>query len=210
MRFVCISRILFENPTISSEFILGKFLFTLFVSNNQVLNFCPLFLIEKFLLLKEDRISSTKSVIPKDFKSLSTLLFLLTGDDFADFPALETDKDRVKRTRGAKEQVQKEMQRIFKRRIELLEKLASDDTQAVIQNWDSLLARFTFEEQQLKTKNLQVNTIQKQNEENKLLERVFSKYQEVTSEIEALEGELQMHRNSRSMATKFCSTMNSA
>ena len=107
--------------------------------------------IEKFLLLKEDRISSTKSVIPKDFKSLSTLLFLLTGDDFADFPALETDKDRVKRTRGAKEHVQKEMQRIFKRRIELLEKLASDDTQAVIQDWDSLLARFTFEEQQLKT-----------------------------------------------------------
>ncbi len=53
-----------------------------------------------------------------------------------------------------------------------------------------------IEEQQLKTKNLQVNTIQKQNEENKLLERVFSKYQEVTSEIEALEGELQMHRNS--------------
>ncbi len=107
--------------------------------------------IEKFLLLKEDRISSTKSVIPKDFKSLSTLLFLLTGDDFSDFPALETDKDRVKRTRGAKEQVQKEMQRIFKRRIELLEKLASDDTQAVIQNWDDLLARFTFEEQQLKS-----------------------------------------------------------
>lgn len=50
------------------------------------------------------------------------------------------------------------------------------------------------EEQQQKTKNLQANTLQKQNEENKLLERVFSKYQEVSSEIETLEGELQTHR----------------
>ena len=52
------------------------------------------------------------------------------------------------------------------------------------------------EEQQQKTKNLQANTLQKQNEENKLLERVFSKYQEVTLEIETLEGELQTHRGS--------------
>ena len=52
------------------------------------------------------------------------------------------------------------------------------------------------EEQQQKTKNLQTNTLQKQNEENKLLERVFSKYQEVTSEIETLEGELLTHRGS--------------
>lgn len=53
-----------------------------------------------------------------------------------------------------------------------------------------------IEEQQQKTKSLQADTILKQNEENKLLERVFSKYQEVTSEIETLEGELQTHRNS--------------
>ena len=53
-----------------------------------------------------------------------------------------------------------------------------------------------IEEQQQKTKSLQADTILKQNEENKLLERVFSKYQEVTSEIETLDGELQTHRNS--------------
>lgn len=53
-----------------------------------------------------------------------------------------------------------------------------------------------IEEQQEKTKNLQADTLQKQNEENKLLERVFSKYQEITSEIETLESELQTHRAS--------------
>ena len=53
-----------------------------------------------------------------------------------------------------------------------------------------------IEEQQQKTKNLQNDTIQKQNEENRLLERVFSKYQEVTSEIGTLEGELHTHRAS--------------
>ncbi len=52
------------------------------------------------------------------------------------------------------------------------------------------------EEQRQKTKNLHADALQKQNEENKLLERVFSKYQEVTSEIETLEGELQTHRAS--------------
>ena len=53
-----------------------------------------------------------------------------------------------------------------------------------------------IEEQQQKTKNLQADALQKQNEENKLLERVFSKYQEVLSEIETLEGELQTHKAS--------------
>ena len=53
-----------------------------------------------------------------------------------------------------------------------------------------------IEEQQQKTKNLQTDALQKQNEENKLLERVFSKYQEVISEIETLEGELHTHRAS--------------
>lgn len=51
-----------------------------------------------------------------------------------------------------------------------------------------------IEKQQQKTKNLQDETLQKQNEENKLLERVFSKYQEVISEIEILEGELETHK----------------
>ena len=53
-----------------------------------------------------------------------------------------------------------------------------------------------IEEQQQKTRNQQTDTFQKQNEENKLLERVFSKYQGVTSDIETLEGELQTHRAS--------------
>jgi DNA repair exonuclease SbcCD ATPase subunit len=53
-----------------------------------------------------------------------------------------------------------------------------------------------IEEQQQKTKNLQADVLQKQNEENKLLERVFSKYQEVISEIETLDGELQTHKAS--------------
>lgn len=53
-----------------------------------------------------------------------------------------------------------------------------------------------IEEQQQKIKNLQADTLQKQNEENKLLERVFGKYQEVTSEIETIEGELQTHKGS--------------
>lgn len=105
--------------------------------------------IEKFLLLKEDRISSVKSVIPKDFKSLSALLFLLTGDDFANMSALETDKDRYKRAKGAKEQIRKEMESVSRRRFELLEKLTSDDAQQVQQNWEKIMERLTFEEQQL-------------------------------------------------------------
>ncbi len=107
--------------------------------------------IEKFLLLKENQISSVKSVVPKDCKSLSSLLFLLTGDDFADMPTLETDKDRIKKAKGAKEQIKKEMQRISKRRFELLAKLTSDEIQQIRQNWDELLRRFTYEEQQLQT-----------------------------------------------------------
>lgn len=52
-----------------------------------------------------------------------------------------------------------------------------------------------IEEEQTRTKNLQAETLQKQEEENILLERVFSKYQDVTSDIETLEGELQTHKS---------------
>ena len=52
-----------------------------------------------------------------------------------------------------------------------------------------------IEEQQQKLKNLQANALQKQDEENKLLERVFSKYQELTSEADILESELETHRS---------------
>lgn len=52
-----------------------------------------------------------------------------------------------------------------------------------------------IEEQQQRTKSLQADALQKQEEENRLLERVFSKYQEVTSDIETLEGELQTHKS---------------
>jgi DNA repair exonuclease SbcCD ATPase subunit len=52
-----------------------------------------------------------------------------------------------------------------------------------------------IEEQQQRTKNLQAETIQKQDEENILLGRVFSKYQDVTSDIETLESELQTHKS---------------
>lgn len=51
-----------------------------------------------------------------------------------------------------------------------------------------------IEEEQQKIKNLQAKTIREQNEENKILERVFSTYQEITSEIETLEGEIKTHR----------------
>ena len=52
-----------------------------------------------------------------------------------------------------------------------------------------------IEEQQQRTRVLQTDTLQKQEEENLLLERVFSKYQAVTSDIETLEGELQTHKS---------------
>lgn len=52
-----------------------------------------------------------------------------------------------------------------------------------------------IEEQQQKTRALQTDALQKQEEENLLLERVFSKYQDVTSEIETLEGERETHKS---------------
>lgn len=107
--------------------------------------------IKKFLLLKEDRISSTKPVISGDYKSLSALLFLLTGDDFANLAPLETDKDRIKREKGAKEQLKKEMNRIYEKRIALLKTLTSDEVQEIRQDWEGLLNRFTLEEQQLQS-----------------------------------------------------------
>jgi chromosome segregation ATPase len=70
----------------------------------------------------------------------------------------------------------------------------------MIQHTDKILLLLDnlqdIEEQQQKTKNLQADTLHKQNEENRLLERVFSKYQDIISEIETLESELQTHRNS--------------
>ena len=53
--------------------------------------------IKQTLLIKETSVSGTKSVIPNSTKSLSTLLFLLTGMDFADVPPRESDTDRRKR-----------------------------------------------------------------------------------------------------------------
>ena len=105
--------------------------------------------VEKFLLLKEERISSVKSVIPKDIKSLSALLFLLTGDDFADAATLESDRDRFKKAKGARDHIKKEMENISKRRFELLKKLTSDEVQQIQQNWEKIIQRLTFEEQQL-------------------------------------------------------------
>ena len=52
-----------------------------------------------------------------------------------------------------------------------------------------------IEEQQKQTKILQTESLQKQEEENRMLEKVFSQYQEVTSEIEAMESELQTHKS---------------
>lgn len=52
-----------------------------------------------------------------------------------------------------------------------------------------------IEEQQKQTKILHTESLQKQEEENRMLEKVFSQYQEVTSEIEAMESELQTHKS---------------
>ena len=52
-----------------------------------------------------------------------------------------------------------------------------------------------IEEQQQRTKTLQTESLQKQEEENRMLEKVFSQYQEVTSAMEAMEGELQTHKS---------------
>lgn len=52
-----------------------------------------------------------------------------------------------------------------------------------------------IEEQQQRTKILQIDTLQKQKEENRMLEKVFSRYQEVISRIETVEGELHTHKS---------------
>ena len=66
-----------------------------------------------------------------------------------------------------------------------------DHSEKILLHLDNLQE---IEEQQQILRNLQADAFRKQNEENMLLERVFSKYQEISSEIEILEGELQTHR----------------
>lgn len=52
-----------------------------------------------------------------------------------------------------------------------------------------------IEEEQQRTKTLQTESLQKQEEENRMLEKVFSRYQDITSEIETLEAELHTHKS---------------
>lgn len=103
--------------------------------------------ITKLIMLKETEISNSKSAIPHSFKALSVLLFLLTGEDYADCPTLETDNDRIKKTKGFKEHIAKVRKRLYERQKKLWLELSSDDVQEIRDNWDEVLAQFNYEEQ---------------------------------------------------------------
>ena len=172
--------------------------------------------IAKFTMLKETSISGTKSAIPHSFKYLSVLLFLLTGDDFADHPPMETDSDRVKRTKGVKEHIKKELERILKRRLALMEELASDDIQEIRENWEGIMAQFSFEEQQLKnaldesrTLHLRLDEAQKtlaslmlQTENHALLRGLYAA--QAKRLAFTMEGQLLSYKNGEKCKCPFC------
>lgn len=107
--------------------------------------------IKQTLLIKETSVSGTKSVIPNSTKSLSTLLFLLTGMDFADVPPRESDTDRRKRLKGAREQILKQMRDIAARQQALLDLMESEPVETSQQEWLALLDRFSVQEEQMQT-----------------------------------------------------------
>ena len=104
--------------------------------------------IKQTLLIKETNISTSKSIIPVSTKSLSTLLFLLTGKDFADIPPRESDADRKKRLKGAREQILKQMRDIAARQQALLDQMNSEPVETSQKEWQALLDRFSVQEQQ--------------------------------------------------------------
>lgn len=108
--------------------------------------------IKKPLLLKETEISSSVSVIPGSTKTLSALLFLLTGMDFANMDPRESDADRTKRLKGAREQILKQMREIDTRRLKLMEEMSADAAVDSSQAWEALMDRFTVQEKRLKAK----------------------------------------------------------
>lgn len=105
--------------------------------------------IKQTLLIKETNISASKSIIPVATKSLSTLLFLLTGKDFAEIPPRESEADRTKRLKGAREQILKQMRDIAARQQALLDLMNSEPIQTSQQEWLALLDRFSTQEQQM-------------------------------------------------------------
>ena len=107
--------------------------------------------ISKLLLHKETAISGNKSAIQSGTKQLSTLLFLLTGQDFIEEPTLESDKDRIKKEAGAKQQIERQMEELQKRQIDIFNLVNAPEAQVVQRDWADLLERFSFEEQRLQT-----------------------------------------------------------
>lgn len=105
--------------------------------------------ISKFLLIKEDRISRSVSIIPSSTQVYSTLLFLLTGEDFAGMAVLESDSDRRLKAKGARSYIVKKREQLTKRQIELIQKLASDETAIVDTSWNDLMVRLSQKEKQL-------------------------------------------------------------
>ncbi len=107
--------------------------------------------IKQTLLIKETNISTSKSIIPGSTKGLSTLLFLVTGMDFADIPPRESDADRRKRLKGAREQILKQMRDIAVRQQILLDQMKSEPVETSQREWLALLDRFSVQEQQMQT-----------------------------------------------------------
>ena len=107
--------------------------------------------IKQMLLIKENNISATKSVIPNSTKALSALLFLLTGMDFADVPPRESDTDRRKRQKGAREQILKQMRDNAARQQILLDQMNSEPVETSQQEWQALLDRFSVQEEQMQS-----------------------------------------------------------
>ena len=105
--------------------------------------------IKQTLLIKETNISTSKPIIPVSTRSLSTLLFLLTGKDFADIPARESDADRKKKLKGAREQILKQMRDITARQQILLDQMSSEPVETSQREWAALLERFSVQEQQM-------------------------------------------------------------
>lgn len=106
--------------------------------------------IKKMFLIKEDNISKTSSVIPSGIKSLSALLFLLTGKDFRTIDAVDSDKEREKKSEAEKAAILKILEKTRQRMEMLLQQLRNTPVDEIREQWTEILARFQQKEDQLR------------------------------------------------------------
>lgn len=105
--------------------------------------------VKRLFLLTEDDISSKSSVIRSQMKCRSALLFLLTGEAFANEETRESDNARRNRSKAAQELFDKIWKHYEERQNELLMKLSHTPVEQIRQEWSDLMERFQMEEGKL-------------------------------------------------------------